>query len=128
MKNNDNIGIYANFSIWCLVQNNSVSLNDEGAQLTASDEFTIRFNTFLNNTAYAVNLGIGSNGSVIHSNDFFYNNLGGTSQGYEAVPGNVWYLAATSIGNYWTDWVAGPYDIDGPTSAQDLYPQPSPIV
>ncbi|MHA2427880.1 MAG: right-handed parallel beta-helix repeat-containing protein [Candidatus Hermodarchaeia archaeon] len=120
-------GICLNSSYDCILQNNSIQLNNQGIYLDLSDDCTIEFNIFNLNTIYGVYLVNGSNGNTIHHNNFYDNNLGGSSQAFTEDPSNTWYMAAENEGNFWSDWISGPYDIDGGVGAQDIYPLSSPV-
>jgi parallel beta-helix repeat protein len=86
-------------------------------QLTNS---SLSFNQILNNQFDGISLS-GSN-NTIHQNTFLDNNLEGFSQASDMGLDNMWYSEILHVGNLWSDWVSGPYNIGGSAGSIDLYP------
>ena len=85
-----------------------------------SDSCLITYNQLITNTEYGIYINTDTN--IIYNNSFIDNNLGGTSQAFDAGTGNIWYDTGTNLGNMWSDWISGPYAIDGAAGSFDLYP------
>ncbi len=84
---------------------------------------TFKYNLFLQNEYYGINLGGYSGGNIIHHNAFIDNNLGGTSQARDVGPSiSIWYDEISLEGNFWNDYVSGTYSIDGDAGSVDPYP------
>ncbi|MHA1466201.1 MAG: right-handed parallel beta-helix repeat-containing protein [Candidatus Heimdallarchaeaceae archaeon] len=127
-----------------IIENNSIIDSDKGIYLTESNNNRIRFNliqqntigiqaidsssnnitrnSFVNNTEEGVYLS-GSSSFLIHHNDFFFNNLAGTSQARDNGQENYWFDVVNLEGNYWNDYNdTGYYQISGSANSKDLYP------
>jgi parallel beta-helix repeat protein len=87
--------------------------------LTSTD--TVSYNLIEDNIQYGLH-NLGNSIIYIHHNSFRNNNLGGSSQALENLFQNYWFESATSEGNYWSDWVAGNYLIDGSAGSFDPFP------
>jgi parallel beta-helix repeat protein len=82
-------------------------------------------NTVTNSTEHAFYVEVTSGNNTIKWNTFIDNNIGGTSQAFDAVSINVLY-------NYWSDWTAPdddldqivdiPYLLEGPVMNDDPFP------
>jgi hypothetical protein len=88
-------------------------------------------NTFYKNSGNVLYISSSTNNTFVSWNDFIDNNLGETSQAYDAGLNNIFNS------NYWNDWtspdgnndrfVDNPYNIDGSVSNQDPTPLVTPI-
>ncbi|MBY9002102.1 MAG: right-handed parallel beta-helix repeat-containing protein [Candidatus Heimdallarchaeota archaeon] len=95
-------------------------------KLAPSDSCLITYNYLIENIEYGIYVETDNN--AIYNNTFYDNNLAGTSQAFDSGTGNIWYNAAASQGNYWSDWLGtGSYVIDGSAGSLDLYPFTEPI-
>lgn len=107
------------------IANNTISYNKIGILVDASHSYWVIYNTFRNNSGYAIQ---GSNTGYIHHNNFVNNNDLGSSQAYSSTPVTKWYDSTNLEGNYWSDWNGeGVYYVDG-SDSNDLFPFSSLIV
>ena len=148
--NNKEGGIGANIAENVLIYNNTLSENGHGLYFDGVKSFNVSYNTITNNEEhgivfaskvyresinntihnnlisdnikYGVYLASYTNSSVIYHNSFRDNNPIGVSQGYDSGFDNTWYNNLIFKGNYWNDWIAGSYSIDGTATATDPYP------
>ncbi len=125
---NNGYGIKLDYSSSSIVTNNTCNNNNYwGILLYSSDFCVVAYNLLQENEYYGVCLGLDSDNILIHHNTFVDNNIGGTSQAWDAGANNFWYDTATLEGNYWSDWSGtGSYVIDGSAGLEDLYPLDEP--
>ena len=130
-------GIYLLVSSNTITNNNCSGNSEEGIFLGSSSNNTITYNTFYQNTKYAINITYGSTGNTIHHNNFWQNNgagkgLSGNCQAYDSGTGNIWCDNTTKEGNYWSNWdgsgwgTPNAYPIAGDAGAYDMYPLTNP--
>ncbi|MHA1218573.1 MAG: NosD domain-containing protein [Candidatus Heimdallarchaeaceae archaeon] len=123
--NNDRgITIYAQN---CWVEDNVLNLNFEGIVGMGSGTLNVTWNEILGNTitgctTYGISLYPYTKNNKIHHNILVDNAISMTSQAYDVGEGNVWYDTSNNQGNYWSNWVSGPYSIDGSAGSEDPYP------
>jgi len=86
----------------------------------------ISYNFISESNSYGVEI-YGGSFNEIHHNSFINNN-GGNTQAFDSGPSNTWYDLLSSEGNFYSDWISGPYTIDGSAGSQDLYPLVTPPV
>ena len=129
INNNDYAGIQMTSSNNTFLTNNRINNNWLGLNSRSSDHCLIIFNSFGENTNYAISIHYEADYNIIHHNSFIDNNPGGTSQAEDEWMNNIWYDTTTNEGNYWSDWIgSGDYEIDGNANAVDPYPLSSPPV
>lgn len=120
-------GIICEFNSNLTISNNAIYGNDHGIFCFKSNLGEITDNILQENTYYGVKLENSSN-LTIYRNSFYYNNLAGSSQGYDNSTENHWFSPLLSIGNYWSDYdESGAYDIEGPANMKDLFPIDTPF-
>lgn len=102
------------------VTNNRLFMSDNtGMRIDNCDNSIFTNNLFQWTQNYGLDLSGANN--VIHHNIFDGNNAGGT-QAKDDGSNNIWYDDVTSEGNWYSDWISGPYSIDGTAGAVDPYP------
>jgi len=130
-------GIHLNGADDCIIYDNYLyNIHDQGISIRSSDSNSITYNQIKNSAKHGIALIGTSNSNVIHHNILEENawsdsyNIDGTqinerptSQGYDEGSDNIWYDSESKEGNAWSDYFGvGPYQIDGPSNAVDLYP------
>ncbi|MCE7747116.1 MAG: hypothetical protein GPJ51_01875 [Candidatus Heimdallarchaeota archaeon] len=133
----NNISIELYESSFIDVSNNSFYYNNIGVDLhdgmlgtisyLNTHNNTVKYNLFLNNTSYGVRIRYRCRYSKIYLNSFYNNNPYGTSQAFDEGFYSSWYYFGTT-GNYWNEWLAGEYIIDGNGNYTDAYPLVEPPV
>ncbi len=128
-NNNGFSGILLSYSGNSDVINNKCNNNNGyGINLWNSAHCDVTYNLLQENEDYGIYLSSSSDDNTIHHNTFVDNNLGGTSQAYDAGANNYWCDTETSEGNYWSDWSGtSNYSIDGSSGSVDLYPLDEPV-
>jgi len=96
--------------------NNVTTSTFDGIRIIAAQYNLIERNNIDSNTLYGVSIQDTMSNEILENN-FLDNNLG-LVQGYDDLLLNKWYK------NYWTDWISGPYAIDGPGGNSDASPNP----
>ena len=87
------------------------------------DDSVIINNYIHENTGYGIQFDVQSDNNVIHHNEFYNNNIGGTSQACDHGKNNSWYDSVLQEGNRWMDYSGkGDYYIDGTAQSVDIYP------
>lgn len=127
--NNDVIGagyygIYLATVSEIFISQNYVARN-EGVGIFCDnvDESAIINNYFHENTGYGIQFDLQSQNNVIHHNEFYNNNIGGTSQACDHGKNNTWHDPVLQEGNRWMDYSGkGDYSIDGDARSVDIYP------
>ena len=79
-------------------------------------------NHFENMILYAISLDFETEDNLVYHNNFvncssYYTNYC-VDQGVD----NYWYSETLQEGNYWSNWVSGPYALEGSAGTYDLYP------
>ncbi len=92
-----------------------VALNDN------ADNNIIRNNTFEDIGWYGVSI-TDSQYNYIYHNNFINCSSLFSSYGNDAGTNNYWYNPTLQEGNWWDNWVSGPYAIEGSAGSFDLYP------
>ena len=129
-------GIHLNDADGCIIENNYFyDLIYQGINIRHSDSNVITYNRISNAKEHGIALVGTSSSNIIHHNILEENiwsdsySIDGTpkgspsSQGYDEGSQNVWYDSESKQGNSWSDYFGvGPYQIDGPVNAVDLYP------
>jgi parallel beta-helix repeat protein len=121
-----------------IIHSNYIANNYGGIGMIMFSFNEISFNDFCENIHEAIDLTtciMPTDSNVIHHNAFVQNNGGGVQAVDDAMAEeceNFWYLQSNSEGNYWSDYTGSddngdgigdtPYDIEGYTSSQDLFP------
>jgi parallel beta-helix repeat protein len=129
---NNSRGIWGYSSTSCNISRNVITNSFAGIELTGrqdlgfSEYCTITYNYIAESTLQGV-LIYGGSYNKIHHNSFIYNNQG-SHQGFDSGSSNTWYDDLLSEGNFWSDWISGPYTISGSAGAEDLYPLVAPPV
>ncbi len=133
--NGEAISFSHNYNSYNTIMGNNISYNGNGIYLLASYHNEILYNNLFDNVNYGVvitNYEGEYEYNTIHHNNFILNN-GGDTQGCDYYEGlNFWYSLSQNQGNYWSDYNGTdnngdgigdtPYDIDGLSNLQDLYP------
>ncbi|MCE7749111.1 MAG: hypothetical protein GPJ51_11980 [Candidatus Heimdallarchaeota archaeon] len=127
--NNDVIGAgyYGIYFATCsevFMSQNYIARN-EGAGIFCDnvDESAIIYNYIHENTGYGILFDLRSENNVVHHNEFYNNNIGGTSQACDHGKNNSWYDPVLQEGNLWMDYSGkGDYYIDGDARSVDMYP------
>jgi parallel beta-helix repeat protein len=130
-------GIHLDDVFECQINSNTI-LNSEyqGINIRYSDSNIITNNIIINTNQHGIAIvGTSINNKIHHNkleNNAWANSYdidGGPSQGpptsqaYDEGSNNIWYDDESQEGNFWSDYFGiGPYSIDGPTGAVDLYP------
>lgn len=106
----------------------NVSLN-HGIKILHSQNNDLKYNIITNCSSYGVYIeGTYSRENSIYHNNFFFNNMNGSSQGYDDGPSNSWYNDELEEGNYWSDLNGSVfYNISGLSDSIDLYPLNNPL-
>jgi len=132
-------GIHLNGARGCFITDNNITDNNyQGINIRHSSWNTITGNIIENSTQHGLVFVVSANNNVAYQNRFIDNGNVETyvidgeregvleSQGYDEGNDNVWYDAASKVGNFWSDYSGeAAYSIDGPSDAQDLYPNGS---
>jgi len=122
-NNNNQYGISIGYSDDSTIVNNICKGNRYGLDITDSDDSILTHNLIQENVKHGFSFDSDSDNNIIYMNFFITNNLGGTSQAYDAGIDNTWYDASTKKGNYWNNWDSRkPYPIDGEANSTDPYP------
>ncbi len=126
---NNGYGLYAYESEQVDVTNSTFTANEIGTYYSYSDLSVFEGNTYENNTNYGIVLEYSDNNIIFHNN-FIDNGNGSLPQCYDFYgSGNFWFSLVISEGNYWSEWVSGPYLIECELNdIFDLYPLGAPIV
>jgi len=124
-------GILIHFSGHCQILKNfiaNVSFS-YGIKILHSLSNDIRYNSITNCSSYGVYIeGTYSRENSIYHNNFFFNNMNGSSQGCDDGPSNSWYNDELEEGNYWSDLNGSVfYNISGLSDSVDLYPLINPL-
>ncbi|MFQ5980462.1 MAG: right-handed parallel beta-helix repeat-containing protein [Candidatus Heimdallarchaeota archaeon] len=117
-------GVYLDPSSYNTIANNTISGNNaNGIFLFDSDINGVHYNLVLDNGLYGINITEGSSDNTVRLNDFYNNNLGGTSQALDNGFNNQF------SNNFWADHdntdidgdgiADAPYLIDGTASNLD---------
>ncbi len=130
-------GIHIDDVYGCRIHSNII-INSEyqGINIRYSDSNIITNNIITNTNQHGIAIVGTSINNTIHHNRLennawadSYDIDGGPSQGppnsqaYDEGSNNIWYDEESQEGNFWSDYFGiGPYSIDGPTGAVDLYP------
>ncbi|MHA1347344.1 MAG: right-handed parallel beta-helix repeat-containing protein [Candidatus Heimdallarchaeaceae archaeon] len=124
---NNVIGLNGYNSIGGLIRQNIINNGFQGIILQfAVNNNTIFENTIQTMTGYAISLLSSDNNTVYHNNLIDIGS--GSSFCYDTGTGNYWYNITLSEGNYYSNWVSGPYSIDGSSGSVDLFPLGSPYI
>lgn len=120
----DSSGVY--------VEDNIIMYNQEYGVYATESDCTISGNLIQNNTLYGVYLEDTSSSNEVSYNTFAYNNVGGSSQGYDDGSNNDWYYTLWEgiyDGNWWSDYDnSGTYSIEGSAGSVDLAPLDEPTM
>jgi len=128
-EKNHEVGIELISSDYSIIQNNTCTQNGVGIRLTSSSNNLITDNLLRENEEYGISI---ENSMLVYSeNNFIYNNhfidnyedKRSKSQAFDEGLTNYWYNQVTNIGNYYSDFTAGEYEIDGYADSVDPYPQ-----
>lgn len=121
----------------CIFHNNIIKDSTyQGINIRYSNSNNITNNLIINSKQHGIAIVGESANNIIHHNrlegNAWHNSYdidGGepqgppTSQAYDEGDNNIWYDGTTQEGNYWSNYFGiGPYSIDGPSGAVDLYP------
>ena len=111
-----------------ILQYNSVmNASIVGFSLADSDSNLVFNNHFENIGFYGLSL-TGSNNVIYHNNFDNCSSFLGLNYGWDEGSNNYWYSETLQEGNWWSNWGGvGPYQIEGPVGALDLYPLGSVI-
>ena len=125
-KNGIGIGMRSHYNI---IRDNNASDNEQyGIYVNGSNHTSITYNDIMYNEDYGVKK-YNSYNCNIYYNNFISNSVppGGTHQAWDNKASNKWYLGdeEEGTGNYWDDWEAGSYSIDGGAGQQDIWPSES---
>ena len=124
----NSVGIRSFDSKQNMIINNTFKNGCTGIGLINNQQIIIKLNSFYNSSGYAIRINIDSSNSTIYHNNFFHNNLEGSSQCYNEDYDSIWYNIDISEGNYWSDLgLNSTYEIDGSAGAVDLYPLSNPV-
>lgn len=118
-----------------IFENNLPFNNFQGINIRYSNHNNVAFNNIQNSQQHGLAFVGTSNYNTVHHNLFINNSkideytIEGqmgimNSQGYDEGSNNKWYSEDLEYGNLWSDYDGiGSYSIDGPTNAEDIYPQ-----
>ena len=127
--NNDvlNAGYHGLYFATCFevfVSQNYIARNDGvGIFCDNVDDSAFIHNYIHENTEYGISLDLRSSNNVIHHNEFYNNNIAGTSQACDYGKNNTWFDPMLQEGNLWMDYEGkGDYYIDGDARSVDIYP------
>ncbi len=119
---NGDTGIFYEGSNATLTNNTCTNNGDDGIFMYKASSCVVLYNLLQDNGLYGIYMVEESNNNIIHHNAFINNNPTGFSQAFDSSANNTWYSETLMIGNYWNDWIAGFYSIDGSANAFDIYP------
>ena len=127
--NNDvlNAGYHGLYFATCFevfVSQNYIARNDGvGIFCDNVDDSAFIHNYIHENNEYGISLDLRSSNNVIHHNEFYNNNIAGTSQACDYGKNNTWFDPILQEGNLWMDYEGkGDYYIDGDARSVDIYP------
>jgi parallel beta-helix repeat protein len=125
LKSNSIHGLEVVDSKYLLIEENTLDKSKKnGIRIENGSQIQISENTLTFNYKYGIYLDEFSSNIEIFQNNFTFNNLGGSSQAFDAGSDNYWYSGDLKIGNWWNDLRGNSsYEIDGPSESQDLYPK-----
>ncbi|MBY9001563.1 MAG: right-handed parallel beta-helix repeat-containing protein [Candidatus Heimdallarchaeota archaeon] len=123
-------GLWIYYGEFIEVYDNIFYQSISGIDVDFNNDITIHDNLFQELEISAIRLNNETENCTIYHNTFVNNNLLNyyASQAYDKGTNNLWYNETLQQGNYWSDWTSGPYDIDGDSGSQDLYPLSSPTI
>ncbi len=122
-RNEDRVAIYIDETDDVWFENNTVAWSQQGLYARSSDNITIVYNEFINNTYYGVSFSGSTTNCLVHHNNF-YGNYDNDGQAYDSAS-NDWDDG--SEGNWWSDWDGnGTYEIDG-SGQEDGSPFAEPV-
>ena len=100
------------------IENNICSSNIDGIGIMGTSQSVIRLNLLELNEGTGLVMWFESRWAVIYLNAFIDNidNNHAADMGL----GNTWYNELLEVGNYWSNWISGPYYIS--EDSVDLYP------
>ena len=124
----NDVGTSVWWSDFTQICNNSFIENRRGFENHEAEYTNAWLNYFQENEQHAVYITSNSDYNMIHHNSFIDNNLEGTSQAYSEYAVEWWYDIVLLEGNYWNDWISGPYQIDSVYPIYDPYPLTEPPV
>ena len=109
-------------SIDCTITNNTFTNGDYGIYVEYSYNCTIKYNLIMSNRILGISSFAITENITIHHNAFIDNVLFNDSQAEDYGENNFFYDVNTLEGNYWSNWISGPYSIAGSAGSVDLYP------
>ncbi len=133
--NSSMTGCTIGYSLNNTFRSNNISYNLYGCYILSSKNISFSYNSFNNNSEYALYLD-STEHSFLDRNDFIFNKQTGGSQSYDSQTNSI--LKNIFEFNYWNDWtepdsnsdriVDEPYSIDGAANNQDLNPLSVPYL
>ncbi len=114
--------LHVRFSVDCTITNNTFANGDYGIYVAYSSNCTIKYNLIISNSILGISLFVQTENITIHHNAFIDNGEYEGSQAEDYGENNIFYDVNSLEGNFWSNWISGPYSIAGSAGSEDPYP------